>query len=324
MLTGRHPFPGPSAREFVSQHIHQEVPSLLLLRPDLLPAHGPLIATVIACLSKDPARRPQSALEFLGRLKAIDGPVTFSQGMRLGDDAATAETRVPRVGLKRLIATGALALLVAGVLGTVWFNQPMRMARRLIDGNRGPEALQVIDDVMNESKEAAASGRWRMLRAAALTQSSKIEEAWKLLETVPETEEVEVVALEAMADGYGRGEPARLRKLLGRFPKAKTLPALQKLANGEPSFAQWGALRFIDVEHAGQGLKLASLYEAALERKDCATRRVAAKRLGELRAVEAVPALQRVKALPRKRTVFTDDECGQDSAAGALRALERE
>jgi serine/threonine protein kinase len=327
VLTGRHPFPGPSAREFVSQHIHQEPPALLALRPDLT-THGPLVAAVMACLSKDPMFRPQSALEFLGRLKAIDGPVTFSVGMRLGDELPTVETPMGKSSLSRgrkgLMVTFGLALVAGAVLAAIWFNQPMRKARRLIDGNRGSEALQVIDDVMNGSKEAAASGQWRMLRAAALTQSSKLEEAWKLLEAIPETEDVEAVTLEAMADGFGRGEPARLRKLLARFPKAKTLPSLQKLANGEASFAQWGALRFIDIEYAGQGLALGKLYMSALERKDCTTRRVAARRLGELRTVESVEALQRVKAQPRKRTVFTDDECGQDAATAALRALEKE
>lgn len=274
----------------------------------------------MACLDKDPAKRPQTALELIQRLKRLDGPVTLSGSMRVPEEMVTGDNPVAGRARRRLMVTVLIGLVAALALAAFWFNQPLRKARRLIDAGRGPEALQVIDDSGDVDKSASL----KMLKAAALNQTGRHDEAWKLLEQVPESVELEGEALEALCDGYGRNESPRLRKLLARLPKVKTLPSLQRLAKGDPSWPQWGALRFVDSEYAGQGLPLAKLYETALERKDCSQRRIAAKRLGDLRAVEAIDALKRLKAQPRKRGFLSDDECGQDAAAQALNRLEKE
>jgi hypothetical protein len=67
LLAGRDVFDGQSILEVCSQHLHQS--------PERLSAHGVAVpaeleAIVLACLEKDPGRRPQSAAELRRRLAA--------------------------------------------------------------------------------------------------------------------------------------------------------------------------------------------------------------------------------------------------------------
>ncbi len=326
MVAGKHPFTGPSAREFVSQHVQVLPTKLSELKPELK-GKAPLAGVIMSMLEKDPAKRPQTTIAVLERLKPHVGPMTFSGAMRLelpdtGTGEATGQVTGENVTPGRrwkLLGTLAVALVAFIFLGVWFWQQPLRKARRLVEARRGPEALQVLDDM----GEAGNSWPGRMLKAAALHQASRADEAFKLLETIPEQAELEPEALEVLADGFGRSENQKLRRLLARFPKGKVLPTLQRMAKGESSWAQWGALRFVDLEYAGQGLALSKLYVDALGRKDCGLKRTAAKRLGELRAVEALEELKKLKATPRKRGA-ADDECGQDAAAAAIAKLEKE
>ncbi len=317
MLSGQNPFPGPSPREFIAQHINDPAPDLA---PHQVPQH--LVQLVADCLKKSPGDRPQTAQAVVERLAPIPLTNTLTQAMR-ATQATPVPSKVKRGTSKRfpLLAAGAaLALLLLGLVSFLWWHEPTRSARRLLTEGRGPEALQTIDDVPNSDNSLSL----KMLKAVALAQSGRHEESWKLLESLPDNTLVEPLAIETMADAFGRNEPTRLKKLLASFPKSAMLPALQELAKTEQSWSQWGALRFVDLEHAGQGLPLIELYAQSLTRKDCSVRRTAAKRLGELRAVETIPSLKKLKELPRKRSLFSDDECGQDAAATALQRLEKE
>jgi hypothetical protein len=311
MLTGRHPFPGPSPREFISQHIHQAPPSLLDVAPHLaqFPA---LVAAVTACLEKDPARRPQTATALLEVLTTKPLPLAEVVRRDDGPEPARLSTKT-----KVLLGLSALAIAALSALGSSWWNEPSRRARRLVDAGRGSEALQVLEDM----GEAGQTWPMQTLRAAALHQVGRHDEEWRLMGSVPAGEYVEAAAVEALADDFGHQEAARLRKLLSSLPRAETLPRLQALAKGEPSWAQWGALRFVDLEYAGQGLPLVELYVRALDSRDCGTRRTAAKRLGELRSEAAVEPLTRLRQLERKKG---EPDCGQDAAAQALLSLQRE
>jgi hypothetical protein len=73
LLAGREVFDGKSVVEVCSQHIHQ-APEPLSARGVSVPAE--LEAIVLACLAKDPARRPQTAAELRRRIEAcpIDEP----------------------------------------------------------------------------------------------------------------------------------------------------------------------------------------------------------------------------------------------------------
>ncbi len=67
LLAGVDVFDGKSIVEVCSQHLHQE-PTPLSARGIAIPAE--LEAVVLACLNKDPDRRPQSAAELRRRVEA--------------------------------------------------------------------------------------------------------------------------------------------------------------------------------------------------------------------------------------------------------------
>src|SRR6185436_16683421 len=115
-------------------------------------------------------------------------------------------------------------------------------------------------------------------------------------------------------------------------PKAQVLPVLQELAVGpaegsaaeaeaalraSTAWAQWGSLRFVDLEYAGQGLPLVDLYLRSLFATDCRVRGLAAGRLAELRSPAALDALKRLKDSPKKG----DADCGHLAAAQAVKSL---
>ncbi|MFO0594903.1 MAG: serine/threonine-protein kinase [Myxococcaceae bacterium] len=311
-LTGKHPFPGPSPREFISQHIHQAPPSLTELAPHLqsFPA---LVGAVNNCLEKDPARRPQTAAALFQLVTA--------QALRLSaplPPPSALAAPAPAFGLKAKLIAGGVALAVVTALAVSWWFDPVRRARRLIDARRGSEALQIIEDL-----GASAQNNWpvQQLRATALHQVGRHDEEWKVMGAAPAGSTLEPLALEALADDFGHQESPKLRKLMAALPKASLLPTFQQLAQGTDQWTQWGAMRFVDLEYAGQGLPLQELYLKALENKDCGVRRVAAKRLIDFRSPEAMPALEKLKALPRKKG---EEDCGQAAATAAVKELAKE
>lgn len=313
MLVGHHPFPGPTPREFISQHIHQQAPPLVDAAPHL--ANFPsLVNAVTACLEKDAARRPQSAQALLESLTAKPLLLSTTLTGRTEQPEAPAP---PKRKFPAALVAGAIALLAVVIAVMSWRNVPERRARRLVEGGRGPEALQVLDDMGEQGNTPAM----QMLRGAALHQVGRHEDEWKVMAALKPGGALEPDAVRALADDYARAETPRVRKLLAALPKQEALPVLQELAQGEESWMQWGALRFVDVEYAGQGLPLLELYAKALGSKDCNIRRSAAKRLVEFRSKDAVEPLRALKDLPKKKP---DDDCGQSAAEVALQKLERE
>ncbi len=306
-LTGRHPFPGPSPREFISQHIHQRAPSVLDLAPHLSNFAG-LVAAVDACLQKEPAMRPQTATALFS--------LSTAEVLALSTPRQPAKHK-PGAAWKAALIGGGVGALVTLVLWFTWFSEPTRKARRLVAAGRGSEALQVLDELGPQGQTWALS----QLRATALHQVGRHDEEWKVMGAAPENEPLEALAIAALADDYGHTETVRLRKLLAALPKAHVLPRLQAVARDEQGWPQWGALRFVDQEYAGQGLPLTELYVKALEHKDCGVRRVAAKRLIDFRSTDVMPALEKLKALPREKG---EAECGQAAADAALKQLAKE
>jgi predicted Ser/Thr protein kinase len=345
MLTGKPAFSAPSAREVVALQIHRAPPNLIDENPQLSLCPQ-LVHTVESALQKDPHLRPPTAQAFLEMLllKPLPLTLTVTGAMRAGlleadldlstessqwralEQTALLDVPVPKKKSFKLKLTVVLIGVATG-LGFFlnWYWQPEREARRLLAAQRGSEALQTIDDATGEQ----ISLPLKQLKAAALHQVGRVEEARKMLETIPLDTPLESEALEVLADDFGqnegRADGTRVRKLLASWPKSKVLAALQHFAVRDEGFVQWGALRFIDLEYAGQGLKLTELYVAALGSRDCGRRSIAAKRLGELRSPEAVDGLTKLKALPKKRSGLLgldDDECGQNAAAAALRKIE--
>ncbi|HYV47179.1 MAG TPA: serine/threonine-protein kinase [Myxococcaceae bacterium] len=73
-LSGVLPFPGPSPRNFVAQHISAQPLPLYQAAPQLV-ANTPLCELVMRCLAKNPNERPQSALELSEALaRALRAP----------------------------------------------------------------------------------------------------------------------------------------------------------------------------------------------------------------------------------------------------------
>ncbi len=71
MLTGRPPFRGPDETVLAVQHLHQEPPSLQVLRPDIPP---PLVQIVHKALAKEPAVRYRNAGQLAHILRAQLAP----------------------------------------------------------------------------------------------------------------------------------------------------------------------------------------------------------------------------------------------------------
>ena len=323
MLSGVLPFPGPSAGEFIGQHVHTPPRPLLDAAPHLS-AYPMLAALVMQCLAKAPEGRVTNATELAAALVhlGISRPTKDSLAppasvLRLTQQVQATRRRWPWV----LGAVTAIAL--GGGVGTLLFlRAPERVARRLLDFNRGSEALQVIEDAGDLAKTPSMV----MLRAAALHQVNRHEEEAELFAAVAPREGValELHLVRGLCEDFGPKESAPVRKLISAWPRSSTLPALQKVASAQPDKAQWGALRLTDLEYAGQGLKLVELYGLSLASNDCRIRSIAAKRLGELHSLEAVPALKKLQDLPRKKGTFSDDDCGQEAAAASVRKLEHE
>jgi eukaryotic-like serine/threonine-protein kinase len=79
LLAGTEVFTGKSVLELCIQHLHQ-APESLTARGVVVPA--PLEALVLACLDKDPSRRPQTAVELRKLLEACAIPPWTSEDAR--------------------------------------------------------------------------------------------------------------------------------------------------------------------------------------------------------------------------------------------------
>jgi hypothetical protein len=328
MLSGRLPLPGKSSAELINQHItHPPLP--LIETAPMMSEFPALAALVMQCLEKNAAARPQTAVQLVDQLLVSGGgPIPLVQiansgnwgRVLTGPIAVPAKAAGPKSKTPMLIAGAVLAALIAGGITflLIW-SAPERKARRLIEHNDGTLALQVIDD----SGEKAQQPSMKMLRAAALHQVNRHDEEFELFSGISPTPEaaLEPLVVRGLADDFGRREAPPIRKALTAWPKALLLPVLQDLANEPPDKAQWGALRLVDLEYAGQGLKLVDLYIRALDSSDCRVRWAAANRLGELRAPEALEPLRHLRDLPKKSK---NDECGQEAASAALKRLEKE
>jgi len=324
MLSGRLPLPGKTSAELIAQHI-QHPPLPLLEAAPLLAEFPALVALVMQCLEKSPTARPQTAAALVDALLLSGGgPIPLVQLASSGSlgRVLTGPVTPPKGKRRRglLIASGVgVAVLAGGIVAAILWNAPERRARRLIEHNDGTLALQVIDD----SGDKAAQPQMKMLRAAALHQANRHDDEFELFSAIsPNTElALEPLVVRGLADDFGRRDAMPIRKALTAWPKTTLLPVLQELAIEPPDKAQWGALRLVDLEYAGQGLKLVELYVRALDSADCRVRWAAANRLGELRAPEAEEPLKHLRDLPKKSK---NDDCGQEAAAVALKRLEKE
>jgi Protein kinase domain len=342
MLSGQLPFQGPNARDYLVQHVSAAPRPLLHLVPNVASQPG-LAAMVMRSLAKDPKARPQSAQDLVHALElppAARLPTPFalaapgpSISQQLYDERAVPTQRalsalhsratsalLPFLGadrrfwlLRALAAVAALALLVAIVLWSLGPPQALAKARTEVLGGHPEAALLTL----SESSRGSPSSAAQALRAAALHALKDHDQELLALQLGQRSDEAfDGLVLSGVVDdwAHARGEAARQEWLEG-LDRARLTSALRALAESGTTDGAWGALRYLDSTGRLDAKGLSTLYADWLEQKDCAARAMAAHRLAELQATEALPSLQRARKKAKAG-------CGLEEMTAAVRQLE--
>ncbi|QSQ12976.1 protein kinase domain-containing protein [Myxococcus landrumensis] len=270
-----------------------------------------------------PALRKTSVAmdSFKERLRAF----SLKDALRSSVDPARMKQRVARTVAfarakpKQAAAMfGALVLMAGGVAWVVHRGSPAVHAMSLLkDGNK-TEALAVLNATSNEEQKQAPVRRALAATHHALGNHDKERVLLATLDAEGRAA-VEDSVLDGLAEDFGRGDTEDLARLLGTFPKERIRPHFLDRVEEDFSPTQWGALRYLDAVKATEGIDLVVAYTKALDGKDCGVRRVAARRLGQLGNMDAVPALVRLAELTSSKS----GDCGQDEANRAIQKLNK-
>jgi hypothetical protein len=342
LLTGRHPLPGPTARDFILQQI-SEIPVPLQQAAPHLAGHSRLVELVSQCLEKESERRPQSAAALVDALRqrnAAPIPLVHEAPRRTPVSVPVAELAAPvlaaarrsgewavskvkqaRKSPKMVAAIPAIVAVVAIVALSVRSYQaaPDRVAAQQLAGGDARGALATLRVARAEHR--LEPDTWA-LEARALHALGKHDDEWAAVAQLPGT------ALDALTpddakhliEDFGRNEKARgLHEELNRLAQ-RHFDLLKAAATGSERDLRWGATRYLDAWGQATDEVLRG-YIAALQDPDCARRGAAAKRLGEVGDDRAVGPLEELKTMPRKRSFIFEDNCGQSEAAQALKKL---
>jgi serine/threonine-protein kinase len=195
-----------------------------------------------------------------------------------------------------------------------------REARRLIEMRQPAQALELIAKL--QRRMGGARPELMAFKAAALHLSDAHADELAAFRAVPASTPaaLDPLVLGGLVEDFGKKEDPALKALLESLPREGLTHVLEGFAKEPISARQWGALRWLDLERATQGLKPVELYSISLESNVCGVRRIAAKRLQELDDDSAADALMRLRETPREGA---EKSCGQDEAAAALNALRR-
>ncbi|MCP3141761.1 protein kinase [Pyxidicoccus sp. QH1ED-7-1] len=217
---------------------------------------------------------------------------------------------------------GVLVLLAAGAAWVLHFNDPAVRALALLEEGRKDEAQARLEEVPEEEQKAPA---WRRARAAVYHAKNAHKSEYFLLSKLDEEgrSQVEDRVLDGLAEDYGRDGGKAMETLLGGFPKERVVGHFEDLAEEDYSLRQWGALRYLEHARATAGVDLVEAYVRALESESCDIRAVAAERLEALGDADAIPALTRVTETPREKAVFGTKDCGHERANAAIQRLKK-
>ncbi len=355
LLTGRLPFEGPLTRDYLEQHVGAKPPTLESVAPHLVVV-SELCRLVMRCLEKQPEARfvdgralaealrsclPSSQIPLTTQtrrmlnavttqtLTAVQGRVS-SLGTQ-GRDAARQVRRLARQVDRHTRRSLALTLLITALVPTAWALWPPSPSERaqalleLPERNQGAEALALIDAALPQATRAETV-RLLPLKAAALHQVGRVADEHALIRSMPY--QVLFVAppplLEALAEDVAdaEGDP-EVEEWLQLLPARARDPVLTALARGPLSRKQWGALRWLDRSGRAPSGELAERYAASLSSTSCAVREKAARRLGALGERRVIEALRELSETPKEEGPTGRNNCGQDEAAEAVRALKK-
>jgi HAMP domain-containing protein len=294
---------------------------------------------VMRALAKDPKARPQSANDLVRALDTALPPRTstpLGQGpsvsQQLFEERTTPARTLPelrtkatslllpllgadrRFWLLRALATlAALALLMAIVLWSLGPPRALARAKAEVQAGQPEAALKTLAD---SSRGNLSSGAQAVRAAALHALKDHDQELLALQLGQPSDEAFDGLVLSGVVEDlvHGRGEAARKEWLEG-LDRARLTAALQTLADSGTSEAAWGALRYLDDSGRLDAEALGTLYAGWLEQKECAPRATAARRLAELGAMQAVPALQRARKKAKPG-------CGLEEMVAAQKQLE--
>lgn len=347
LLTGRLPFLGPEARQFLEQHVREPAPAIDDVQPALreFPA---LVKFVAACLEKKPEARPGDAAALVTHLRGMLTPeqLALSTQTRMVLNAVTTQTlsavrdtaqsvtavsmqgvqqvgrfarRLDRPFKQSLLITAAIT---AGVAGTFAASPPSAVERAEAElaAGKPAEALTTIDAVLPEARGLAPV--LLSLKVGALHELGREEDARAILRATPYQAlfPARPALLELLSERFAADEhDDELNEWLAMLPAELSDDTLRVFASGASSAKQWGALRILDTRQRIDGLDLAERYATSLQSSSCEVRSRAAQRLGELGDSAHLDALRELSESSKE----AGRNCGQDEAADAIRALKR-
>ncbi|XSF00169.1 protein kinase [Pseudomyxococcus flavus] len=221
-----------------------------------------------------------------------------------------------------LMVAGAVVLVAGGATWLGLSNDPGAKAFALLEDGKLDEALALLDGATDEEKELPSVKRARV--AAHHAKGHHISER-TALNHIEEAalEGVEEQILDGLAEDYGKEQLTVLERSLARLPKERVRARYEDLAEEPHSLRQWGALRYLEFAKAAGGVDLVRAYSEALNAQDCGIRTQAANRLAALGDADAIPALERIVALPKEKGFLGGKDCGHDAAADAIKVLKK-
>ncbi len=265
--------------------------------------------------------RVSGAFSPLGaRVAALPGMARLSGASRRLTEWLRSALTVLRTNRRAqlVVLVGALALLGAGAAWLVHLNDPVVRAYALLEEGKKDDAQEQLEAVPEEAQKEPS---WRRARAAVYHAKGTHKSEYFLLSKLDDEgrAQVEAPVLDGLAEDYGRGGGATMEALLDKFPKESVLGHFEDLAEEEYSLRQWGALRYLEYVKATASVDLVDAYSRALESEDCDIRAQAAVRLAGLGNPDALPALTRATQLPR--TGVLNLSCGHNEAGAAIKKL---
>jgi hypothetical protein len=347
MLAARHPFQGDSARDLLLKQASCPIPPLAEVEPAL--ASWPaLCAAVAKACEKDPDARPPSAAALGDLFAASLGPAFVAPpgatpvlGPAIEGAGAPRPSGVhPTLSLplperrrspsRRLLAwvglsaVAAAALTSAAFLGVRgWRARPAHEARALLGSGKPAEALTALGTSLSDGPDRRDL---LLLRARTLLhmpgKATEALEAYAAAQAGGPFEADDYASLAPLL-GAERSLADRTARLL-RDASAEAVPAVAEVARSGPGVRRLRAMTVLRDLGAEDAVDRIAVYGALLADGDCDVRRAAARRLGELGELSALPALRAATGLARsdgRRPAAVKGSCGGADALEAIRRI---